>query len=77
MIEKIPLELGAFEVYFMGIRLFSKLKSGKWPNIDMVAEKCKQVYEAYNVNSGNDLDFNEKESLLDKFEARTSIAGET
>lgn len=41
------LELGAFEVYFMGIKLFSKLKSGLWPNMVLVATKCKLAYDAY------------------------------
>ena len=31
---------GALEVYFMGVRLFSKIQSKYWPNAPMVAEKC-------------------------------------
>ena len=41
------LELGAFEIYFMGVKLFSKLKSGVWPNTLLVASKCKMAYDSY------------------------------
>jgi hypothetical protein len=29
--------MGALEVYFMGVRLFSKIQSGMWPHIDLLA----------------------------------------
>ena len=32
--------MGAFEVYFMGVRIYSKKQCNIWPNIPMVAEKC-------------------------------------
>jgi hypothetical protein len=39
--------LGAFEVYFMGVRVFSKIQSGLWPSIPLLAEKCKQVWNDF------------------------------
>jgi len=27
-----PFELGAFEIYFMGVRIFSKIQSRVWPD---------------------------------------------
>lgn len=41
------LEIGAFEVYFMGIKLFSKLTCGQWPSIIKLATKCQKAYESY------------------------------
>jgi hypothetical protein len=41
---------GAFEVYFMGVRLFSKIESKMWPNIPALAEKCVNCYKAYVSN---------------------------
>lgn len=38
---------GALEVYFMGVRLFSKLQSKYWPNASMVAEKCVRAYQDF------------------------------
>lgn len=40
-------ELGAFEVYFMGVRLYSKIQSNKWPNTKLLGQKCKRAYDAY------------------------------
>ena len=39
--------MGAFEVIFMGVLLYSKRKSGVWPNIPMVAKKCAEAYSKY------------------------------
>ena len=39
--------LGAFECYFMGVRLYSKLQSNIWPSVKMLSQKCKECYEAY------------------------------
>ena len=39
--------LGACEVYFMGVRLFSKLQSNVWPSANLLKDKCLAVYEAY------------------------------
>ena len=37
--DQVP-RVGAFEVSFRGALLFSKLTSGKWPSIPLVADKC-------------------------------------
>jgi hypothetical protein len=55
------LEIGAFEVYFMGIKLFSKLMSGKWPSIPLVAEKCYNAYASFARDEL--LDFYETQSI--------------
>ena len=44
---EIPLELGAFEVYFMDVLIFSKLLTHQWPNIIHVAQKCISAYNSY------------------------------
>ena len=44
---EIPLELGAFEVYFMDVLIFSKLLTHQWPNIINVAQKCVSAYNSY------------------------------
>ena len=41
------LRMGAFEVYFMGIQLFSKIKTSQWPNIEYLAKKCRSIYDDY------------------------------
>ena len=38
---------GAFEVYFMGVRLYSKLLTNQWPNSSALAAKCARVYADY------------------------------
>ena len=38
---------GAFEIYFMGIRLYSKLLTNQWPSSSAIANKCKRIYEDY------------------------------
>jgi len=35
--------LGAFEVSYKGMLIFSKLKSSYWPNVELVASKCAQI----------------------------------
>lgn len=39
--------IGALEVYFMGVRLFSKVQSGVWPNAARVAERCLGAFNDY------------------------------
>jgi len=34
----------AFEVSYKGILIFSKIKGGYWPNLDLVSYKCMMVY---------------------------------
>lgn len=46
--------MGAMDVYFMGVRLFSKKVSNVWPNKTLVAEKCARAYEAY--TAGNNIE---------------------
>ena len=38
--------VGALEVYYKGIRVYSKIMSRRWPNAGMVADKCKRLLEA-------------------------------
>lgn len=45
MIERQDITIGAMEVYFMGVRLFSKKLSNVWPNNTLVAQKCLRAYE--------------------------------
>ena len=52
--RNLPSHPGAFEVYFMGVRLFSKIQSGVWPNPVRVAERAAQAYKAY--YAGKDID---------------------
>ena len=39
--------MGAFEVYFMGVRIYSKKQSNIWPNIPMVVEKCLNAHNDF------------------------------
>jgi hypothetical protein len=41
------MQVGALEVYFMGVRIFSKIQSGLWPLIPSLAERCLNVYNSY------------------------------
>ena len=34
----------AFEVYFMGIRVYSKIESRQWPHCDLLAKRCAKMY---------------------------------
>ena len=45
--------IGALEVYFQGVRLFSKIQSGKWPHPELLAQKCKRAYD--DLMAGNDV----------------------
>ena len=45
--------VGALEVYFKGVRVYSKIMSRRWPNAGMVADKCKRLLEAN--NQGEDI----------------------
>jgi len=46
--------IGAFEVSYNGVLLFSKFESGLWPNIKLVAKKCylarQSLLENFNLN---------------------------
>ena len=44
-LRKMP--IGALEVYFMGVRLFSKVQSGVWPNAVRVAERCLAAFNDF------------------------------
>lgn len=39
--------IGALEVYFMGVLLYSKEKSKIWPNTTSLSIKCLQCYNDY------------------------------
>lgn len=43
----IEIPVGALEVYFKGIRIYSKVMSRRWPNATLVADKCRRVLEAH------------------------------
>ena len=47
------IEIGGLEVYFMGVRIFSKKLSGVWPHYRLLAEKCKNAFNDY--IAGNDI----------------------
>ena len=42
-----PTPKGAFEVYFMGVLIYSKLMTKKWPRISDLANKCGRMYRDY------------------------------
>lgn len=48
-----PTKRYAFEVYFMGFRLYSKITTRLWPNNSLVALKCARAWNDY--VQGNDL----------------------
>jgi hypothetical protein len=45
--------MGAFEIYFMGVRIYSKKQSNIWPSIPMVVEKCIKAHADF--VSGEDI----------------------
>lgn len=45
--------LGAFEISFNGVLIFSKCLSGCWPNFASVAHKCAQIAQAF--DQGQDI----------------------
>ena len=55
--------MGGFEVYFMGVRIFSKLICGQWPNFALVTDKCQRIYQAYM-----------SQDIIDDFETQSMIA---
>lgn len=38
---------GAFEVYFMNTKIYSKLSSHEWPNTSLLAKKCANIYKDF------------------------------
>lgn len=52
MIARDDITIGAMEVYFMGVRLFSKKLCNVWPNNLLVAQKCVNAYDDV-VNGGS------------------------
>jgi hypothetical protein len=42
-----PTKRYAFEVYFMGIRVYSKILTRLWPNIPGLANKCVKIYNEH------------------------------
>ena len=45
--------MGAFEIYFMGVRIYSKKQSNIWPSVPMVVEKCIKAHSDF--MSGEDI----------------------
>ena len=41
---------GQFELIFMGIKLYSKLLTNDWPELDSLVETCKEIYNDYMNN---------------------------
>lgn len=52
MLANRQITIGAMEVYFMGVKLFSKKLCNVWPNNTLVAQKCLNAYEDV-VSGGN------------------------
>ena len=48
----LPVPMGAFEVFFLGTRIFSKIQSSVWPNPAMVAKRCLRAYMEFH-GTGN------------------------
>ena len=44
--------IGSFEVYFRGVRIFSKIESMKWPYATKVAEKIKEIQDTPPAEAG-------------------------
>jgi hypothetical protein len=40
--QQVP-RIGAFEISYKGMLVFSKLRGGYWPNIDLVSYKCEGI----------------------------------
>lgn len=38
---------GCFEVYFMGLKMHSKLMTSKWPNIPALVRNAKKLYQDF------------------------------
>ena len=43
--QQVP-RTGAFEISYKGNLIFSKLKGGYWPNIDVLSTKAEKIVEA-------------------------------
>lgn len=50
------------EVYFMGVRLFSKKLCNVWPNNGLVAQKCVNAYDDY-VSGGSAQDWEHQKTV--------------
>ena len=64
---------GAFEVYFMGVRLYSKLLTHQWPNRTLLASKGARIYEDY-VN-GEDIAGYEFQHITKKMQEEANATG--
>lgn len=47
-----PTQRYGFEVYFMGVRIYSKIKSKLWPNISMLSQKCVNAWNDFHDGKG-------------------------
>ena len=62
MIARDDITIGAMEVYFMGVRLFSKKLCNVWPNNLLVAQKCVNAYDDV-VNGGSAQDWEHQKAV--------------
>ena len=46
---------GSFELYFMGVRMYSKCLTGEWPDIYLLAMRAKEAYDIFCKNPSFDL----------------------
>ena len=44
--ENFKIPIISFEVYFMGVQLYSKRKNRQWPNLERLAKHCKKAYDS-------------------------------
>eukprot|EP00349_Pseudokeronopsis_sp_Brazil_P003238 CAMPEP_0202962708 /NCGR_PEP_ID=MMETSP1396-20130829/6790_1 /ASSEMBLY_ACC=CAM_ASM_000872 /TAXON_ID= /ORGANISM="Pseudokeronopsis sp., Strain Brazil" /LENGTH=75 /DNA_ID=CAMNT_0049683457 /DNA_START=249 /DNA_END=476 /DNA_ORIENTATION=+ len=56
--------IGAFEVSFKGVLVFSKLLSTLWPHFDSVGTKIKKMYEDF--RAGKDISVYQTKGTEDK-----------
>ena len=61
-LKKVP--MGAFEVYFMGKCVYSKLKNKKWPQLDNIVSKCKELYKEYSKSNLAQSDYDSRDFRL-------------
>ena len=47
ILDKYSTKRFGFEVYFMGVRLYSKIESLQWPNNTLLTQKCLNAYNDY------------------------------
>ena len=38
---------GSFELYFMGVRMYSKCLTGEWPDNNLLALRAKEAYDSF------------------------------